>query len=82
MRLNYEEESLAEAEKADGVDNGEGEHVAGHHLEDHGDEGSGELDGPAEEHEVEPGSRDGEDKESFLYCATHLLLLPKLGGRL
>ena len=79
MRLYYEEESLTEAKKADGVDDGEGEHVAGDHLEDHGDEGPGELDGPAEEHEVEPGARHGKDEESFLYCAAHRLLLTKLG---
>ena len=79
MRLYYEEESLTEAKKADGVDDGEGEHVPGDHLEDHGDKGPGELDGPAEEHEVKPGSRHGEDEESFLYRAAQLLLLTILG---
>ena len=55
MRLYHEEESLTEAKKADGVDDGEGEHVAGDHLEDHGHKGPGQLDRSTEEHEVEPG---------------------------
>ena len=78
VRLYDEEESLAKAKKADGVDNGKSEHVPCDHLEDHGDKGPGELDGAAEEHEVKPGSGHREDKESFLYCPAHLLLLTKL----
>ena len=75
-----EEEGLSEAKEHDAVDDGEGEHVPGDHLEDHGDKGPGELDGPTEEHEVEPGSGHGKDEESFLYRPTHLFLFPKLGG--
>ena len=80
--LDDEEESLAEAKEADGVDDGEGEHVPGDHLEDHGDEGPGELDGATEEHEVKPRPWHREDKERFLDRTTQFLLLPKLGEAL
>ncbi len=51
---------LREPKETNGVDDGEGEHVSSHHLEDHGDEGSSELDGSAEEHQVEPRARNRE----------------------
>ena len=53
--LHDEEEGLGESEEEDDVDDGEGEHVAGDHLEDHGHKGPGQLDRSTEEHEVEPG---------------------------
>ena len=52
-----EEESLSEAEEHDAVDDGEGEHVPGDHLEDHGDKRPRQLDRSAEEHEIEPKKR-------------------------
>ena len=55
VTLQDEEEGLGEAEQHDAVDDGEGEHVAGDHLEDHGHKGPGQLDRSTEEHEVEPG---------------------------
>ena len=58
----------------DGVDDGKGEHVAGDHLEDHGDKGAGQLDGPAEEHEVGPGAGHSENEERFLDDAVMVLL--------
>ena len=64
--LNRTKESLGETQETDGVDDGEGEHVSGDHLEDHRHEGSSQLDCSTEEHQVEPGSRDAEDEKSFL----------------
>jgi hypothetical protein len=61
-------------EEHDGVDDGEGEHVPGDHLEDHGDEGAGELDGPAEEHEVGPGAGHTEDQKGLLQYAVLILI--------
>ena len=52
-----EEEGLSEAKEHDAVDDGEGEHVPGDHLEDHGDKRPGQLDCSAEEHQIEPGKR-------------------------
>ena len=78
VRLDDEVEGLGEAKQTDPVDDGEGEHVAGDHLEDHGDKGSGELDGPAEENEVEPGPGHREDEEGFLHRPECFLLGPEL----
>ena len=57
MALEDEEEGLGEAEEHDAVDDGEGEHVPGDHLEDHGDKRPRQLDRSAEEHEIEPEKR-------------------------
>ena len=57
VTLQDEEEGLGEAEQHDAVDDGEGEHVAGDHLEDHGHKRPGQLDRSTEEHEVEPGDK-------------------------
>ena len=78
VRLHHEVEGLGEAKQTDPVDDGEGEHVAGDHLEDHGDKGSGELDGPAEEDEVEPGAGHREDEEGFLDRPECFLVWPEL----
>ena len=61
-----EEESLSEAEEHDAVDDGEGEHVPGDHLEDHGDKRPRQLDRSAEEHEIEPENRLKGNQETFI----------------
>ena len=78
VAFNDEEESLGETQETDGVDDGEGEHVPGHHLEDHRHEGSSQLDCPTEEHQVEPGSRNAEDEKSLLQSSIFLFLFTKL----
>ena len=65
---------MSPTQKHDGVDDGKGEHVPGDHLEDHGDEGAGELDGAAEEHEVGPGAGHPEYQEGLLQGAVVGLL--------
>lgn len=47
---------LREAEQHHRVDDAEGEHVAGDHRVDHGDERPGQFNRAGEEHEQEPGS--------------------------
>ena len=53
--LVEEEERLREGQQEYGVDDEEGDHVVGDDLEDHGDEGAGQLDCPAEEDSVSLG---------------------------
>ena len=95
MTLQDEEEGLGEAKEHDAVDDGEGEHVAGDHLEDHGYKGPGQLDRSTEEHEVEPviqvmsGDKDNEKNQTscqelrrsawILLCCGNILLLPTAG---
>ena len=94
VTLQDEEEGLGEAKQHDAVDDGEGEHVAGDHLEDHGYKGPGQLDRSTEEHEVEPvihvmsgdkenekikpAARNCEDQHGFFYVAIVFLFLPQL----
>lgn len=61
-----EEECLRECEQHDAVNDGEGEHVTSDHAIDHRDEWTSQTNGAGEEHEKEPGGRDGEYQNDFL----------------
>lgn len=65
MPAMKEEERLREGQQHDGVNDGEGEHVTGDHAVDHGDERTSEANGSGEEHEKEPGGRQGKDQDGF-----------------
>ena len=65
MAAVKEEEGLRECQQHDGVNDGEGEHVTGDHAVDHRHERSSQTDGSGEEHEEEPGGRQGEDQDGF-----------------